>query len=160
MLIIFTGNGKGKTTAAIGQAVRAVGNGSKVLMVEMIKGPWESGEDIASKKLAPAFKLIKKGRGSVPPGAKGVDLIEYIAASREALAYALREVEAKKCNVLILAEIWKARHLGLLSSDEINHFIDKASSCVDHVICTGQDCPQQFIAKADLVTEMKEIKRG
>ena len=60
MLIIFTGNGKGKTTAALGQAMRAIGNGSRVLMVQFIKGPWESGEHRSAMKLAPELKIESK----------------------------------------------------------------------------------------------------
>lgn len=160
MFIIFTGNGKGKTTAALGQAMRAVGNGSKVLMIEVIKGPWESGEDISSKKLAPAFKLVKKGKGCVLPDISKEVFAEHVHAAREALAFATKELETKKWNILILAELWNARNLGLLSSDEIAHFIDKTTGLVDHLICTGRDCPQQFISKADVVTEMRELKRG
>ena len=65
MLYIFTGNGKGKTTAALGAALRAVGDGKKVLMIQFIKGPWPSGEDESHKKLLPDFELRKRGKGFV-----------------------------------------------------------------------------------------------
>ena len=65
MLYIFTGNGKGKTTAALGQAMRAVGEGKRVLMVQFIKGPWKSGEDFLADDLGPNFKLVKMGKVSI-----------------------------------------------------------------------------------------------
>mgnify|MGYP001559502399 CR=1 FL=1 len=65
MLYIFTGNGKGKTTAALGQAMRAVGEGKRVLMVQFIKGPWKSGEDFLASALEPHFRLVKMGKGFV-----------------------------------------------------------------------------------------------
>lgn len=158
MFIIFTGNGKGKTTAAIGQALRAVGNGSKVLMVQLIKGPWKSGEDASVKKLNPSFKIIKKGKGFVGIGNDKIPFSEHVAAAQDALAYAKKEIETKKWNILILDEVWNAHHLKLLTTAEVSDFIDSTKPFTDHLICTGRDCPSEFIEKADLVTEMKEIK--
>ena len=158
MFIIFTGNGKGKTTAAIGQALRAVGNGSKVLMVQLIKGPWKSGEDTSVRKLEPSFKIVKKGRGFVRLGSDTVPFVEHVFAAQDALAYTKKELETEKWNILILDEIWNAHHLKLLTTAEICDFIDTTKYLIDHLICTGRDCPPEFIDKADLVTEMKEIK--
>jgi len=158
MFIIFTGHGKGKTTAAIGQALRAVGNGSKVLMVQFIKGPWKSGEDVSVKKLSPDFKIVKKGKGFVGIGNDKVPFVEHVAAAHDALAYAQQEVETKKWDIIILDELWNAYTLKLITAEEILDFIHKATLCVDHIICTGRDCPSQFIDMADLVTEMKETK--
>ena len=158
MFIIFTGNGKGKTTAAIGQALRAVGNGSRVLMVQLIKGPWKSGEDTSVGELKPSFKIVKKGKGFVGLGNDKIPFVEHVSAARDALAYAKKELETKKWNILILDEIWNAHHLKLLTTTEIYNFIDTTKKLIDHLICTGRDCPPEFIEKADLVTEMKEIK--
>ena len=158
MFIIFTGNGKGKTTAAIGQAMRAVGNGSRVLMVEMVKGPWKSGEDASSKKMNKSFQIVKKGLGFVRIGNDKIPFEKHVAAAREALTYSLDELETGKWNILILDEVWVALSLGLLTSDEVRDFIKSATPLCDHLIMTGRGCPAGFIDRADLVTEMKEVK--
>jgi cob(I)alamin adenosyltransferase len=158
MLIIFTGNGKGKTTAAIGQAMRAVGNGSRILMVQFIKGPWESGEHALAKKLEPNFKIVKTGKGFVGIGGDTLPRQEHVKAAVEGLEYAAKEVKSKKWKILILDEIWNAISLGLLSPKAVADFIDKNLPLLDHLIMTGRDCPPEFIDRADLVTEMKEIK--
>ena len=158
MLIIFTGNGKGKTTAALGQALRAVGAGKRVLMVQFIKGPWHSGEDVSAKRLSPQFKLVKKGKGFVGIGGDRLPRKVHAAAALAGMAYAEKQALTKKWDMLILDEIWNAHHLKLISAAEIWNCIQKALPCVDHLIMTGRDCPQRFIRMADLVTEMKEIK--
>ncbi|MDO8579751.1 MAG: cob(I)yrinic acid a,c-diamide adenosyltransferase [bacterium] len=158
MFIIFTGNGKGKTTAAIGQAMRAVGNGSSVLMVEMVKGPWKSGEDASSKKMSKSFQIVKKGLGFVRIGNDKIPFEKHAVAAREALTYSLNELKTDKWNILILDEIWVALSLELLTSPEVRDFIKSATPLCDHLIMTGRGCPTEFIDRADLVTEMKEIK--
>lgn len=158
MLIIFTGKGKGKTTAAIGQAMRAVGNGSKVLMVQFIKGPWKSGEDQSSKKFGNSFKIVKKGLGFVGIGGDKLPFEKHARAAHDALFCALKELKKDKWDVLILDEIWVALGLGLLDHSELRNFITSAKSLCDHLIMTGRGCPKEFIKQADIVTEMKEVK--
>ena len=158
MLIIFTGDGKGKTTAAIGQAVRAVGNGSTALMVQFIKGPWKSGEDKSATKLNPSFKIVKKGKGFVKIGGDKIPFEQHEKAAKSGLSYARKEAESGKWNILILDEIWNAHFLGLVSGQELSASIEAIKPCVDHLIMTGRGCPPEFIEIADLVTEMKEIK--
>lgn len=158
MFIIFTGNGKGKTTAALGQAFRAVGDGSKVLMVQFIKGPWKSGEDASAQLLHPHFLLVKKGKGFVGIGNDTLPFTEHVAAAQEALMYAQKESQTKKWTMLILDEIWNALQLKLISSQDVQSLIKAVTPYVEHIVCTGRGCPEEFIEKADLVTEMKEIK--
>ncbi len=158
MLIIFTGNGKGKTTAALGQALRAVGDGKKVLMVEFIKGPWRSGEDVSYKKLAPKFKIVKTGLGFVGILGDKLPLKKHSEAAMEGLTYVRKEIKKKKWNIVILDEVWNALHLKLLTKKQISDFIKESLPNLEHLIMTGRDCPKEFIKIADLVTEMKEIK--
>lgn len=158
MFIIFTGNGKGKTTAAIGQALRAIGNGSCVLMVEFIKGPWLSGEDESAKGLSPHFKIVKMGRGFVHESNTKISFAEHVEAAKHALLYAAKEALTKKWDILILDEVWNALDLNLLTPKMICSFITAARPYVDHIIMTGRNCPKEFIDLADLVTEMKEVK--
>lgn len=158
MLIIFTGNGKGKTTAALGQALRAVGNGSKVLMVQFIKGPWKSGEHTSAEKFDPHFKIIKKGKGFVGILNDTLPREVHAKSATDGLKYAEKEAMSGKWDIVILDEIWNALSLKLVSADAVSDFISKTKSFVDHVIMTGRDCPPEFIDCADLVTEMREIK--
>jgi len=158
MLIIFTGNGKGKTTAALGLALRALGNGDAVLMVQFIKGPWKSGEHESAKKLEPSFKIVKKGKGFVGIGDDTLPREEHVKVAKDGLKYAEKEALTKKWNVIILDEIWNALSLGLLSSEAVSDSISVILPQVKHIIMTGRDCPKEFIDKADLVTEMKEVK--
>ncbi|MCC2630422.1 MAG: Cob(I)alamin adenosyltransferase (modular protein) [Candidatus Paceibacter sp.] len=158
MIIVFTGNGKGKTTAALGQALRAVGDGNKVLMVQFIKGPWKSGEDISQKYLSPYFHIVKKGKGFVGIGHDQHPFETHVQAAVDGLHYAIEQAKTDTWNVIILDEIWNALELQLLSSQDIDRALAEIIPHVDHLILTGRGCPQAFIDKADLVTEMREIK--
>ncbi len=158
MLMIFTGDGKGKTTAALGQALRAVGDGRRVLMVQFIKGPWHSGEDDSYKLLAPHFQIVKMGKGFVGIMGDKLPREEHIQAAHEALAFAEKEIRSGKWNIVILDEINNALTLNLVTQVEVQQVIDAAEGKVEHIILTGRKAASQFIEEADLVTEMKEIK--
>lgn len=158
MFIIFTGNGKGKTTAALGQALRAVGDGQRVLMVQFIKGPWKSGEDTSYKKLSPKFKIVKMGKGFVGIGKNPLPLRVHIQAAKEALEYATNQTRSKKWDIIILDEIWNALALDLVSTKAVSTYIQLALPLLSHLIMTGRNCPATFIKQADLVTEMREVK--
>lgn len=158
MLIVFTGNGKGKTTAAIGQALRAIGNGSSVLMVQFIKGPWESGEDKSSREFGDSFHIVKMGKGFVKSPCDKLPFKDHVKAAHDALAFSIKELQTGKWNILILDEIWVALALGLLAPAEVDAFIDEAKPLCEHLIMTGRGCSQHFMERADLVTEMLEIK--
>lgn len=177
MLILFTGNGKGKTTAALGQAVRMVGRDRRVLMIQFIKGPWKSGEDyieIVKKDSPPAyasgsptFKLVKMGLGFVGILGDTLPKEEHAKAAREALATfrselaggkpASAKATAGKWDLIILDEINVAVSLGLLTKEEVLDAV-KDLPPEKFVIFTGRGAPQEFIDRADLVTEMREIK--
>lgn len=158
MLYIFTGNGKGKTTAALGQAMRAVGEGKKVLMVQFIKGPWKSGEDFLAEGLAPNFKLVKMGKGFVGILGDTLPREEHEKAADDALEYARKEVMTGNWNLLILDEINNALQLGLLFKEDVLEFVDEIKDKIEHLILTGRDALPELIEKADLVTEMRDIK--
>lgn len=158
MLYIFTGNGKGKTTAALGQAMRAVGEGKKVLMVQFIKGPWKSGEDEAYKKLAPDFLLVKMGKGFVGILGDSLPREEHEKAACEALEYAHREAESGKWDIVILDEVNNAVSLNLISKEKVLNFLQATGHKLQALILTGRDAPQEFLDRADLVTEMRDIK--
>lgn len=158
MFYIFTGNGKGKTTAALGTAMRAIGEGKRVLMVQFIKGPWKSGEDESSKLLKPCFRLVKKGKGFVGIMGDNLPREEHERAAEEALAYARKEIESGDWDIVILDEINNAVSLGLIPKKSVLELIEAESHTIETLIFTGRDAPQEFLDRADLITEMRDIK--
>ncbi len=154
---VFTGNNKGKTTTSLGIALRAVGNGMKVLMVQFIKGPWKSGEDEAAKRLAPDFEIIKGGKGFV--GILGDSLPRNIheEAARKTLETAREAVFSGKYDLVILDEVNVALQLGLIPAEEIIRLIEERPIKVGLVL-TGRNAPKEIIELADIVTEMNEVK--
>ncbi len=168
MIIVFTGNGKGKTTAALGQAIRALGRGKRVLMLQFIKNS-ESGEHLFLKSLsakggsasggkfpASRFKIIPAGKGFVKILGDKLPLSEHKKAAQAALKLAKKEIAGKKRDLIILDEINVAADLGLVKVADVLKILPRKSLPV--VILTGRGAPKSFIKAADLVTEMKEIK--
>lgn len=158
MLIIFTGNGKGKTTASLGQALRTIGDGKRVLMVQFIKGPWKSGEDTSQEKLWPEFRIVKKGLGFVGIGNDNIPFEDHVKAAHDVMDYALRMVTQEKPDMIILDEVINALDLKLIEERDIDSFLEYTRPRVENIILTGRNCPPWLIETADLVTEMKEIK--
>ena len=176
MIIVFTGNGKGKTTAALGQAVRVLGRGKRVLMIQFIKGPWISGENefvsrvkrhgVRVKEVDESlykdlenlydFDIKKMGLGFV--GILGDQLPREEHAKAAAKAFDFFEKELKKdWDLIILDEINVAASLGLLDMSWILEIL-KLVPEKKIVVLTGRDAPSEFIEVADLATEMREIK--
>lgn len=158
MLVVFTGNGKGKTTAALGAAVRAIGRGQKVLMVQFIKGSWRSGEDLLTSHfpvLTSHFQLKKMGLGFVGILGDSLPIEKHKEAAQKALLYI--EEQAKDFDLIILDEVNVAVSLNLLTVSEVLKVVDKFIA-EKIIILTGRDAPVEFIDRADLVTEMKEVK--
>jgi cob(I)alamin adenosyltransferase len=151
---VYTGDGKGKTSAAFGLALRAVGRGLKVYVIQFIKGGFDYGELHAVKSL-PNLELKAFGQGKfvtqVPPSEEDVKL------AKEAFALARQVVESSKYDVVILDEINVAIHLGLLDLKEVVRLVKNKPKGVELVL-TGRYASGEIIEKADLVTEMKEIK--
>lgn len=161
MILVFTGNGKGKTTAALGQALRSVGEGKRVLMVQFIKGPWKSGEDFYLEKFdipRSTFNILKTGKGFVGILDDKLPIEEHKKAAEEGLALAKKEIESGKWDMVILDEINNAVSLGLVTKERVLELCNYATTKLEHIILTGRDAPQEFIALADTVTEMKDIK--
>ena len=160
MIIVFTGNGKGKTTASLGQMVRVLGRGKTALMIQFIKGPWISGEDEFAKtfNFSPStFNIRKMGLGFVGILGDKLPIEKHKAAARKALDAFIAERESKKWHLIVLDEINVAVSLGLLTSQEVLDAVRDFSE-ENILILSGRDAPQEFIDLADLATEMREIK--
>nr|AIF16226.1 cob(I)alamin adenosyltransferase (cobO, btuR) [uncultured marine thaumarchaeote KM3_73_B11] len=157
LVIVYTGNGKGKTTAALGMALRAIGYDHKVCMLQFIKGSWHYGEMDSSKKLEPNFELIAVGKGFVGILDDNSTREEHEKYAAEALRICREKIFSEKYNVVILDEVNYAINLGLIDVKEIIKIIKEKPSSLDLVL-TGRDAKEEIIELADLVTEMKEIK--
>ena len=157
LVIVYTGNGKGKTTAALGLALRAIGYEHKVCMLQFIKGSWHYGEMDSSKKLEPNFELIAIGKGFVGILDDNSPREEHEKYAAEALRVCREKIFSEKYNVVILDEVNYAINLGLIDVQEIIKLIKEKPSNLDLVL-TGRDVKDEIVELADLVTEMKEIK--
>lgn len=156
LLLVLTGNGKGKTTAALGTAVRAAGYGYKVAIIQFIKGTWHYGELDALKRL-PQIELHRSGAGFYK--IMGDDLPEEVhrKAAAEGLALARQKLTSGRYQLVILDEVNNAVQTGLLSLEDLLGLIDDRPHEVD-LMLTGRDAAPEVVERADLVTEMKEIK--
>lgn len=167
MILLFTGNGKGKTTASLGQMVRAIGRGKSALMIQFIKGPWESGEDEFAKSFKrqatsdmlhdAVFEIRKRGLGFVGILGDKLPREDHAKAAREALSEFTRESAGGKWFLIALDEVNVAVGLGLITKEEVLEAI-KDFPDDKLLIMSGRNAPQEFIDRADLATEMREIK--
>ncbi|WP_132081410.1 cob(I)yrinic acid a,c-diamide adenosyltransferase [Anaerospora hongkongensis] len=156
LILVNTGNGKGKTTAALGLAMRAWGQGLKVLVVQFIKGNWKYGELEAARRMGPDFVIRQMGEGFVQHCTENERPNHELAAA-EALHTAKEEIAAQKWDMIILDEINYAVKFGLVAVDDVLSLLEEKPAAL-HVVLTGRDAHPQIVDKADLVTEMKEIK--
>lgn len=158
LIIVHTGNGKGKTTAALGLAVRAWGDGLRVLILQFIKGSWKYGELEALRILGET-----NGRLEVRRGGRGFsqrdteDKAEHRKAAQEAWREALEEITASRWDLIVLDEINYAIKFGLVEIEQVMDLLDKKPPEL-HLVLTGRDARPELIERADLVTEMKLIK--
>ncbi|MBE6099557.1 MAG: cob(I)yrinic acid a,c-diamide adenosyltransferase [Anaerovibrio sp.] len=157
LIIVHTGNGKGKTTAALGLAMRAWGDGLRVLILQFIKGQWKYGEIETIKRLNELDGRIELRRLGKGFQRNITDKTEHIAASREALDEATRAMESRNYDLIILDEINYAVKFGLITVDEVKELLSHRPKDM-HVVLTGREAPSEIIDMADLVTEMTLLK--
>lgn len=154
LILVHTGDGKGKTTAAFGTALRALGRGYKVAMVQFIKGKWKTGEAEAAKKFGKQFQIFTMGEGFT------WDTQNYeqdVKTARRAWAKCLELLHDQEHQLVIFDEINYCLQYNFLDSKEVAAALKKKPP-LKHVILTGGGAPPDVIEAADLVTEMKCIK--
>jgi len=157
LVIVYTGGGKGKTSAALGLVLRAVGYNHKVCMIQFVKGSWHYGELDSAKRLAPEFEMITAGKGFVGILDDKSPREEHVKAANDTLMISKEKILSGKYNVVILDEINYAVQLELLKLDDVIDLIKSKPAELDLVL-TGNHATKEVIELADLVTEMKEIK--
>ncbi|MEW6541678.1 MAG: cob(I)yrinic acid a,c-diamide adenosyltransferase [Bacillota bacterium] len=155
LVLVFTGDGKGKTTAALGLALRAWGQGLRVLVIQFVKGDVETGELKAAARMD-GLEVRPLGAGFVFPGDEE-GLHRHREAAAAALGAARAALEGRGYEMVVLDEIFVALSLGLVTLDEVSALPDQKPEGV-HLVLTGRGAPPEIVARADLVTEMREIK--
>jgi cob(I)alamin adenosyltransferase len=154
LIQVYTGNGKGKTTAALGLAVRAWGQGLRVVIIQFMKAGDEYGEISALKKLS-GIDLFQFGGDQLI--VKGKHTQEDVRLAKKGLHKARESLTGKKYDMVILDEVNIAAYFGIVSPEEVMDVVRTRTSGVE-VIMTGRNAPKLFIEEADLVTEMRMVK--
>ncbi|WP_437715143.1 cob(I)yrinic acid a,c-diamide adenosyltransferase [Sorangium sp. So ce448] len=153
LVIVYTGHGKGKTTAALGMVFRALGRGMRVAVVQFIKGKWKTGERLFAETL-PNLTFLVMGRGFTW---ESDDLSRDKAAARAAFQEAAALIAGGEQDIVVLDEITYALHYGFIAEDELLAAL-RARPAHVHVVITGRNAPDALLALADLVTEMRSVK--
>lgn len=152
---IYTGNGKGKTTAAFGLALRAASYGLNIAIIQFMKVPQECSEAVMLQKLAPQVEVYTNGTGRfVELGSLYQDDMEIAKSNLDLLAEILQKGEH---DLVIADEICNALHFDLLSIDEVLPVLAMRSDNTE-VVLTGRNAPVELVEIADLVTDMTEVK--
>jgi cob(I)alamin adenosyltransferase len=157
LVIVFFGEGKGKTSAALGTALRALGHGLKVLILQFVKGDWPYGELEAAKRLAPGLEIRQLGKGCY--GILGDDLPkeEHLLAARQGLEVARREIGGGGWDVVVLDEVSLVVEFGFVEPEELLDCIRSKPPHV-HLVLTGRQAHHKIIETADLVSEVRKVK--
>ena len=156
LTIIYIGDGKGKTSAAAGLAIRAAGTGFKVLYLQFVKGDWPSGEREVLGNL-PNVDVKLMGRGFVGILGDRKPIEEHVKAAKNAMNESIKALKSKKYDLVILDEAISAIESDLLTVDDVVKII-KSKPKTTHLCLTGHKRIKKLIDMADLVTEMKMIK--
>ncbi|MCI5144919.1 MAG: cob(I)yrinic acid a,c-diamide adenosyltransferase [Candidatus Electrothrix sp. AR3] len=154
LLIVYTGSGKGKTTAALGLTMRALGHGHRVCFIQFIKGSWKYGELETAARCKDLLDFHVMGRGFTW---KSDNLEKDIAAARKGWHFAQEIIEQNQHQLIVLDELTYLVTYNMLAEQEIIDVLSKRNPSM-HIVITGRGAGEDLIQVADLVTEMREIK--
>ena len=159
LLMVFTGNGKGKSTAAFGLALRAAGNRMPVKVVQFIKGSWKTGERDAIERALPEIEVEVGGRGFTIERLRDpkIPMPEHRLAARAAFEMAGEAVASGRYRMVVLDEILGSIRAGLVTEDEVLA-LARSRPVELHLVLTGRNATPAIVDEADLVTEMREVK--
>jgi cob(I)alamin adenosyltransferase len=158
LIIVNTGPGKGKTTAAMGTGLRAVGQGLRVLMLQFLKGSWHYGELDAVQAFGDKFVIRQMGRGFVKVGTEKPDP-EDVRMVEQAWAESEKAIQSGDWDLIILDEINYAITYGMLDAGKVAEAVKRKPEMV-HVILTGRNAHPAIVEVADTVTEMRQVKHA
>ncbi|HUH67337.1 MAG TPA: cob(I)yrinic acid a,c-diamide adenosyltransferase [Syntrophales bacterium] len=156
-ILLFTGDGKGKTTAALGMALRASGHGMKTMIIQFVKSDPSTGELSACRNL-PGCEIVQTGKGFVPAQADAA-FKEHVRAAAEGMQLAAKAISEDRYDLVILDEVCTAVAKGLIAVGEVIEIVkrDARGPCV---VLTGRNAPAELISLADTVTDMRMVKHG
>jgi cob(I)alamin adenosyltransferase len=159
LLLVFTGNGKGKSTAAFGLALRAAGNRMPVKVIQFIKGAWKTGEREAIKRGLPEIEVDVGGKGFTIERLRDpkIPMPEHHMAARAAFEMAREAVAGGRYRMVVLDEILGSIKAGLVSEEEVLELARSRPTDL-HLVLTGRGATPAIVDAADLVTEMREVK--
>ncbi len=157
LVVVMTGHGKGKTTSALGMAVRACGHNMRVSIIQFMKGDIWAGEWEGIQHMDCRVELIRMGKGFCGIEGNPYPYQEHRENAQDAIRLALQKMESGHYDMLILDEINNALHLKLVDLDQVLEIINKKPSLM-HLVLTGRDVHPQVIDLADTVSEVIEIK--
>jgi cob(I)alamin adenosyltransferase len=157
--MIMTGDGKGKTTSAFGQALRAAGSGLRVAIVQFIKGSWQTGEVRALARTDLPISVQRTGLGFTIERLRDprIPMEAHAAAAREGMEVARGHLGSGQVDLVILDEVLGAITAGLLTTEDVLELIMTRAPDV-HVLLTGRDAPSRLIEAADLVSEVRLVR--
>lgn len=156
-VLVFTGDGKGKTTAALGMALRASGCGLRVFILQFLKADGSVGEMAALRNIG-GIEVAQMGRGFVP-SSEHPRFAEHVAAAEAALERAREALSSNAYGLVVLDEVCTAISRGLLREEAVARIVEHSSPAV-HIALTGRGAGEKLIALADTVTEMRSVKHG
>ena len=156
-ILLFTGDGKGKTTAALGMALRASGHGMKTMIIQFVKSDPTTGELAACRHL-PGCEIVQTGRGFVPERTDPA-FREHLTAAAEGLKLAAGALSSGGYDLVILDEICNAVGKGLLDEGEVIEAVRKGAPGIC-IVMTGRNATAGLISIADTVTDMRMVKHG
>lgn len=155
VILVYTGDGKGKTSACVGQAMRALGNGLRVAFAQFMKRPLQAGEQrFLAELLGPRF--YAGGLGFLR---RSEDFSAHCAAAQQTLSWAHTQVQSG-CQMLILDEALYALGYGLVERAQLEGVLDAAQSAACHVVLSGRGAPSWLVARAHIVTEMQPLRHA
>jgi cob(I)alamin adenosyltransferase len=159
LVVVITGHGKGKTTSALGMALRACGHGLRVCIIQFMKGDLYAGEWDGVKKLDCEIELTATGKGFCGIRGNPYPFAEHRANAQEAIALAREKMESGRFDLLILDEINNALHLKLVDLEQVLDLLRRKPS-LQHLVLTGRDAHPEVVEVADTVSEVREIKHA
>lgn len=159
LVVVITGNGKGKTTSALGMVLRAVGHGMRVCLIQFMKGDMYSGEIDAIPRLAPLVEHHMTGKGFCGIRGNPYPFAEHRANAQDAIALAREKIVSGEFDMVVLDEINNALKLKLVDLPQVLELLDVRPHLL-HLVLTGRDAHPDVMERAHTVSEVREVKHA